>query len=94
VRVEAPASNHVASRWGERHFTAPGEEGRCKKNGRANSRAHLGIERRGAHVARMNPQRVRGGPLGLRPDGANQLDERLDVAYFRNILESDGFARE
>ena len=51
--------------------------------------AELRIEIRRAHRLRVNAQRVRPRPFEHRAGRLHQLDERLDVANARDVLEQD-----
>jgi hypothetical protein len=56
-------------------------------NGGADAGAHRGIEVGRPHVLRMNAKRILPIPFALGPGGANKLDQRLDVADARHIVQ-------
>ena len=94
VRVEAAAADHVAARRRQLDLAAAREQRRGEQDRRANARAQRRVERRRAHRLRVNAQRVAGRPLGLRARGPHELDQRLEVADARHVLERDGLVGE
>jgi hypothetical protein len=94
VRVETPAPDHVAARGRERDHAGAREERRREQDGGTDALAELGVERIAADGTRRDQERVRTGPLCGRPRLADELEQALDIADARHVLERDGLLGE
>ena len=89
MRVEAAAADHVAARRGELDVPAPREQRRREQDRRADARAQRRVERRRADGFRVDAQRVAAGPFRVRAGGPHEIDERLEIADARDVVEGD-----
>src|SRR6185503_9139224 len=87
MRVDAAAADDVAARRRQLDLAAAREERRGQKNRRANLSAQLGVEARRLYGFRMNLKRVALRPRDVDAQGGDELDQRLDVANARHVLE-------
>src|SRR6185437_12202351 len=89
VRVDPPATDDIPSRRRQRDGAAACEQRTSEEDRRANARAELRVERARLYDLRLDHERVARGPFGGDAERAYQLDERLDVANVRDVLEGD-----
>ena len=94
VRVQPPSTDHVTA--GRRQRDRPGarEERRGEEDRGADAHAELWIEAVPAHRGGGDHERTGGGPLGGRTRLPDQLDQALDVADARHVLERDRLVGE
>jgi uncharacterized protein YoxC len=89
VRVDAPATDDVAARRRKRNGAASREQRAGEKDRGTDPRAELRVQRARLYDFCLYQKRIARGPFGGDAQRANQLDERLDVANVRDVLEYD-----
>ena len=85
VRVEAPPSDHVASRRRERRAAVPREQRAGEQEGGADACGEAGVDLGLREPAGADADLVLSGPLGLGAEVCQDLDHRLDVADVRHV---------
>src|SRR5438105_56306 len=94
MRIDAPPSDDVATRWRQRHAPNPRQHRSGEQNRRANFLAQRRIERPRLACARVHLDGVRSLPLDRRADVLQQLQHGLDVANARNVVDATGTVGE
>ena len=94
VGIESTASDHVAPRRREGHSPGAGEERRSEQDRGADALAEFRIERVPTDRLGGDHERVRAGPLRGGPGLPHELQQALDVADARNVLERDRLVGE
>ena len=87
VRVDAASADDVAARRGQLDLAAAREQRAREQDRGADLPAERRVELGRPQLLRVDRERVAGRPLGAGADGLDELDERLDVADARDVLE-------
>ena len=94
VRIEPAAPDHVAAGGRHRHPPEAGQERAGEQERRTDLPAEIGVEIGLDDPARIDPDLVRPGPLGVCADVDEKLDHRPDVADARHVREAHLFRGE
>jgi len=89
VRVDPPAPDDVATGRRKSDRAASREQRPGEKDRGTDPGAEFRVQRARLYDLRLDRKRIARRPLGGDAQRANQLDERLDVANVRDVLEYD-----
>jgi hypothetical protein len=94
VSVEPAAADLVAARPGQHGEPRPREQRRGEKERRPDLRGQRGVGARLAEPRGIDRDCVLPRPIDGDPEGADELDQRVDVADAGHVLDADAPGRE
>jgi hypothetical protein len=94
VRVEPPPADHVAPRRRQRDAAAPAEDRAREEDRAADALGERAVEALGLDGPRVYAHGVPRRPGDLDAERRDQVDERLEVADARDVLERDRLVGE
>ena len=89
VGIDAPPADLVAAGAGEHRFTPARQEGRGEQKGPADARREGRVRRAAREPGGVDADRPLSDPGDLGPETPHRLQQGLDVADLREVVEDD-----